>query len=470
MVFSKIIHLFVALIKYVVALIIKYIVTLIKYVVALIKYVARIIINCPYCQENAEREDVENPTPPFWHHTLLQRTLQTWFTTKLAVLPLGVLGIFLLYFDINIDPILRSERTYYMIGLAICSVQLYLYRLENVGMYFPAVGMVTIVVYLVITLEKILHNDNKIKSLLPSYSKLYNQIMWPSIYAALFIVVILPRIVQRNVFLIPLNSRLHTISLITAKLCLDWVFYKLAPMFIDTKDEIKQAIFVTITPLLPVIPIVICDRCTLIEISKITTRERGFVFVCLSRGIVIILCRIMQADFTSIWLFMGVSLFQGFLKVACKATEEFRGNVMTYFFRRSRNPRSPRFMADIEIQDILFEWITLILSQALVALSLTQTCGKSLWDVLNKSLVRIAIGLGIDFIFNCLSIFIQMRWCHVPLHTVWLNHWKYHMLVNVFALAIILIIYKPSLIAAYGIQGQFRKYGNYNCTSVFTQW
>jgi hypothetical protein len=463
MVFSRIINLFVALIKYVVALIIKYVVALIKYVVALIKYVAW-ITSCPHCQANAEREDLENPTPPFWHHSLLQRTLQTALTIKLAVLPLGLLAIFLLYVGINIDPILRSEKII-LLRNATTYVLAGLFVLEHMGKYFPVVCMVVLFIRQVILFEKSLNIGN-LANFFPDLRIKLKQFLWPLTYAGALFVVILHRYVIT--YLYSLNSRLRTVYAVITNIYLNWIvsmiyIYTLPLMVMDTKDETKQVILLAITPFLPVIPIVICDRCTLIEISKITNRVYGFIFVCLSRGIVISLCRIIQADFTSIWLFMGVSLFQGFLKVAGKATEGLRGKVLTDFFKRPRNPKSPRFMADIEIQDMLFECTTLILSQGLVGLSLIQTCGNSHLDVLNKSLVRIAIGLGIDFIFNCLSIFIQMRWYHVPLHTAWLNHWKYHMLVNVFALSIILLIHKPSLITAYEIQ-------NDNCTSVFTHW
>ncbi|CAB4004953.1 homeobox cut-like 1 isoform X1 [Paramuricea clavata] len=255
------------------------------------------------------------------------RTLQTGFTIKLAALPLGVLAIFLLYVDINIDPILRSEKIHSATTYVLAGV----FVLECVGKYFPVVGMVVLVIRHVIAFEKTLYIAN-VAVFFPDLRKLLNQFSWPLTYASALFFVIL----QRYVRLFPLNSRLRTVHVVINNVCLNWIvsmiyIYNLLPMVMDTKDETKQVILLAITPFLPVIPVVICDRCTLIEISKITNRVYGFVFVCLSRGIVISLCRIIQADFTSIWLFMGVSLSLGFLKVAGKATEELRGNVMAYF-------------------------------------------------------------------------------------------------------------------------------------------
>ena len=97
------------------------------------------------------------------------------------------------------------------------------------------------------------------------------------------------------------------------------------------------------------------------------------------RGASITLYRVMQADFKSLWLFIGLSLFSGFSYVFRTATLSIRNKIWAVVIKllnktccsRLRQlpvntSHSRRLKADTEIQNILFENNTLIISQAYI--------------------------------------------------------------------------------------------------------
>jgi hypothetical protein len=100
-----------------------------------------------------------------------------------------------------------------------------------------------------------------------------------------------------------------------------------------------------------------------------------------------------------------------------KATLKFRikiwKSLVKYFNRtccgpklevRSLNtPRIRRLNADLEIQNILFEYTAVILSQTYLACYLVMSFNVPPWQVIKGSLIRIAISLAIDFAFNIIS-------------------------------------------------------------------
>ena len=131
-------------------------------------------------------------------------------------------------------------------------------------------------------------------------------------------------------------------------------------------------------PAIVIIPAVICKHIALRQSSEVVHPGRSFVLASFVRGDVIYLYRIMQADFQNLWLFVGLSLFSGVMNFLKKATHRVRMALWKYIIsllRRTvccarlhempRNtPHYRRLKADLEIQDVLFEYSTLVISQA----------------------------------------------------------------------------------------------------------
>ena len=90
------------------------------------------------------------------------------------------------------------------------------------------------------------------------------------------------------------------------------------------------------------------------------------------------------------------------------------------------SPRTRRLNADLEIQNILFEYTGVILSQAYLACYLLMSFDVSPWQVIKGPLMGIAIGLAIDFLFNIISVFIQIHFYDIPMRNAWSNYWLRH--------------------------------------------
>ena len=185
--------------------------------------------------------------------------------------------------------------------------------------------------------------------------------------------------------------------------------------------------------------------------SEIISPDRAFVLCYYIRGASIVLYRTMQSRFEDIWLFVGLSLLHGASNILSKATLSLRIRIWKYFlsslnytccgFRLEEkpldSPRIRRLNADLEIQNILFEYTAVILSQAYVACYLVVSYEVSPWSVMENSLVRIAICLAIDLASNLLTVFIQIHYYDIPMQRVWQNCWRRHVAAN----ALMIIIY-----------------------------
>ncbi|CAB4034294.1 Hypothetical predicted protein, partial [Paramuricea clavata] len=153
--------------------------------------------------------------------------------------------------------------------------------------------------------------------------------------------------------------------------------YAIVPFFNGIKQESCKFLVAVMVPGLTIIPAAICKHIALRRSSEVVDPGRSFVLVYFIRGGVILLYRTMQADLKSIWLFIGLSLFSGFMNFLEKATYRIRIKLWrciisllnrTACCRRLNElpqdtPHYRRLKADIEIQDMLFEYSTLVLSQ-----------------------------------------------------------------------------------------------------------
>ena len=136
--------------------------------------------------------------------------------------------------------------------------------------------------------------------------------------------------------------------------------------------------------------------------------------------------------------------------------------------------RHRRLKADTEIQNILFENISLILSQSYIVLYTITSFELSDWSVVRSSLIRIAIGLGIEFVFNILSTFVRIHWHGIPVARVWSKYWKRHMFANSIAVVVLVLYFTKPLLAVFKNRyHDISVAGNYkirNCTLPYEGW
>lgn len=269
-----------------------------------------------------------------------------------------------------------------------------------------------------------------------------------------------------------------------------WLYtLSIVPYFNQQKDETHKAIVATfLVALTPSIPSAICQYIALWKSTGMIQPNRSFVQVYFLRGGAICLYRIMQADFKSISLFVGLSFIHGTLKTVVKITHRIRERLWTAVVERLKRtfccrrleqlpyntPHQRRLNADLEIQNTLFEYTSLILSQAYLVLYLVTNyeATHSLWPVVKDSLIRLSIAISIEFCFNCMSFFIQIHWNDVPIQRVWFKCWKLHLAATGIIISIMVFFFTQIILTTYQtrLNDISEKYniGNCSCRPPFT--
>ena len=264
--------------------------------------------------------------------------------------------------------------------------------------------------------------------------------------------------------------------------------YVAVPWFNSLDNEMYKFVVATLTPVLTLFPIALCKHMALRRSSEMIDPRRSFILVYFMRGASITLYRVMQADFKSLWLFIGLSLFSGFSYVFKTATLSLRNKIWAVVIKLLNQtccsslrqlplntPHSRRLKADTEIQNILFENNNLIISQAYLVLYMIISFELSDWSVIKKSLIRLAIGLAIELFFNTLSIFFHVHWYNVPIPRVWSQCWKRHIFANAVILVVIVCYFTAVLLSVFQVRMQHSEnsklYGVVrNCTLPFENW
>ena len=258
--------------------------------------------------------------------------------------------------------------------------------------------------------------------------------------------------------------------------------YTIIKYFKETEGKFKKAIIAAFMPgiLLPLTAI--AKYVVLRKSSEIITPDRAFVLCYFFRGAAIMLYRTMQSDFKNIWLFISLSLLHGVSNVLSKATLNLRIKMWKTFMKCINNtccgvrlqvqalntPRIRRLNADLEIQNILFEYTTVIWGQAYLAYYLTTSFDIPPWHTIQNSLTRIAISLALDFVFNLISVFIQIHYYDIPMRKVWTRYWIRHVIANALIIINIVAYFGPSLIRVFeGYKYTSKEYKLRNCTSIF---
>ena len=161
----------------------------------------------------------------------------------------------------------------------------------------------------------------------------------------------------------------------------------IVPLFISIKEEKYKFLVAALAPGISVIPSVICKHIALGRSSEVVDPGRSFVLASFIRGGVIYVYRIMQAGFQSMWLFIGLSLFSALMNFWGKATHRVRMALWKYIISLLRRtvccaelreipcntPHYRRLKADLDIQEMLFEYGTLVIGQAYFVLYHTES-------------------------------------------------------------------------------------------------
>ena len=236
----------------------------------------------------------------------------------------------------------------------------------------------------------------------------------------------------------------------------------------------------TLTPGLLLIPTAVGKYLVLKRNSKFIPVDKAFILCYFLRGAAIVLYRTMQSDFQNIWLFIGLSLLHGVSNVLSKATLNFRIKVWKYFIsliNKTRcgstlkispydTPRIRRFNADLEIQNILFEYTTVILSQAYLVLYLITNFVVHPLDIIKNSLARICISTAIDFVFNIISVFTQIHVYDIPMRRVWVEYWQRHLFATSFIIICLISYFSVPLVrVSESREDRTLEYKIRNCTS-----
>ena len=258
--------------------------------------------------------------------------------------------------------------------------------------------------------------------------------------------------------------------------------YVIVAYFIETKSKIMKALIAALTPGIVLLPTAIGKYLVLRRSLGLFPIDKAFVICYFLRGGAIGLYRTMQSDFQNIWLFIGLSLLHGVSNVLSKATLNLRIKMWKFFIacaNKTRcgatlsvetldSPRIRRFNADLEIQNILFEYTTVILSQAYLVLYLVMNFNVDRpWEIIQGSLVRICISTAIDFAFNIVSVFIQVHFYDIPMRRVWLRYWRRHMVANIVIIVNMVSYFGSSLVTVFEArEDRLREYPLRNCTSA----
>ena len=157
--------------------------------------------------------------------------------------------------------------------------------------------------------------------------------------------------------------------------------YKFAvvTLFNSLDKDLYKFLVAILTPSLALIPTAFCRHMALRRTSELIDAGRSFGLVYSVRAGFICLYRIMQADFKNIWLFVGLSVLSGVSNVLKVATIGIREKVwekVIKFLNKicciklqqlpGNTSRRRRLKADTEIQNILFENCSLILSHSYI--------------------------------------------------------------------------------------------------------
>jgi hypothetical protein len=235
-----------------------------------------------------------------------------------------------------------------------------------------------------------------------------------------------------------------------------FLVYKLFPFYVGQEEHIKVLI-AAICPLFSAIPKVV-SRLGAQTLKGIIHPGTAHVLVAVIYGASAVVFRVLQAELTSMELFVALGIAHAIIDLVERITITMRDHIWEYLYRlirrqtrrqpKYRTPRSRRFMADVSIQIMMQEATALITAlgfinvyQFLYSEQKPLTNYKLIFDFL----IRAAIGLSTDMVFNTISLLIQTRVMNIAVNRVWRKKWRHHMIVNCLTVCLSVLYFSDHL-------------------------
>ena len=441
----------------------------------------------------------ELPAEPTYRQSLL-RTLKATVTITLAVLPLALMAIAFLYWDLRVTDlcsdwvsknhilpfkVMRTRLIGKGFRIAVGYVWfpltlVVLFGWSEFKTHYSTVVLVGQLAGLVATLYLcflVLYGVNDSYKIKSHEAPLLVLVAVAHLLECVMVV----RKIRQNRPTLSYSSR-HIFIVVAFPLFSAMVMahcYKFAvvTLFNSLDKGLYKFLVAILTPSLALIPTAFCRHMALRRTSELIEAGRSFGVVYSVRAGFICLYRIMQADFKNIWLFVGLSVLSGVSNVLKVATIGIRVKVwekVIKFLNKiccvklqqlpGNTSRRKRLKADTEIQNILFENCSLVLSHSYIFLYTHTHFKVSDWTEGKSSLIRIAIGLGIELVFNFLSVLICIHWRDIPISRVWSKYWRRHMFATGIAVAVLVCFFTNPLMAIFEKRFQDKNYVVRNCT------
>ena len=235
--------------------------------------------------------------------------------------------------------------------------------------------------------------------------------------------------------------------------------YVLIPLYGEV-SETYRAIIAGALPLVTAIPKVIVR----LAAQRIDFLHPGDSHILLNvlYGATAIVFRVMQAELTSLRLFILLSFAHGAIDLLERLTIVIRDYFWYFVYKklkrdsgetilrasRFRSPRSMRFVADMSIQMILFESTSLIAAVGFIQLYSFMYNGNDASSAsITQFFIRVSIAISIDFVFNSFSFWLQMSYLNIAVVRVWRKKWRKHMLIAFILTAVTLCYFTSYLFA-----------------------
>ena len=256
--------------------------------------------------------------------------------------------------------------------------------------------------------------------------------------------------------------------------------YVLIPLY-DSQNETNRAVIAGALPLVTAIPKVI--NLAAQRIDWLHPGESHFLLSVLYSGLAIVF-RIMQAELTSLPLFILLSFVHGSVDLLERLTIVFRDYLWYFIYRKLkrdvtvlsaekfRTPRSMRFITDMSIQMTLGESTALIAAVGFIQLySFMYNNITPSFDEMTQFFIKVSVALGIDFAFSSFSFWLQMSYLNIAISRVWKKRWRKHMLVGLILTAVTMCYCTTHLFAVVKDKhSSGSKPSEFNCTGPFSRF
>ena len=260
------------------------------------------------------------------------------------------------------------------------------------------------------------------------------------------------------------------------------LIYSLIPLYLSQHETIRAVIAGTI-PLIIAVPKVIV-RLTAQRVDWLHPGETHVLLSVLYSAFAIF-CRVMQAELSSLPLFILLSFLHGTVDLLERLTIVIRDYLWNFVYMKLkrdttvlsakifRTPRSMRLVADMSIQFILGESTSLIAAVGFIQLygfTYSHVSSPS-FPYITEFFIRVSIALSIDFVFNSFSFWLQMSYLNIAVVRVWKKKWRKHLLIGYILTAGTMCYFTSLLFAVVEEKASSgNEAGEVNCTGPFSRF